>query len=233
MGKNKKIYIEFFGLSGSGKSTICNTLAEEMKKNGLDAISQKKEFMRHSKIYRHIIPILYTIFKLRFNVFRFLLYIQQNFEKERRGLRKYFFITQWFLHFYSGSHIFLSDEGLIGNIILSNKDTLMQKISYEKTIEILKFYPQNITNFFIFVDASPQIAYKRLITLRRKDCKPLRGEELIKKELLYNKNKEIFSFLKKHEEKINIKKVIRINGEKSINENVKFLNEQLNKYINK
>lgn len=233
MGENKKIYIEFFGLSGSGKSALCNRLADKMRKSGRDAVSQQKEFLLNPKIYRHVVPVLHTILKLRFDVFKFLLYVQRNFKKHNRGIRKYFFITQWFLNSHFKNHILLSDEGLVENIVLLDEEVLTSKINLEKTIKILKFYPKNMDIFLVFVDISPQIAYKRLTTLRRKNCKPLDGEELERKKLLYNRNKEMFNLLKEQEGKLNIKKIIKIDGERPIDENVSFLHKQFSKFINK
>lgn len=149
LGKNKKIYIEFLGLGGSGKTSICNTLTKEVK-NKYDAVSIQEEFRKRGKFYRHIIPIIYTIFKLRIDTFKFLYYIWSNFRLEKQGMVKIFFCNYWFTHIYSKTYILLSEEGFIKS-----------ELSTKKICELLKFYPEDREKFFVFVDVPLQVAMER------------------------------------------------------------------------
>lgn len=238
MQNNKKIYIEFFGLPGSGKTTICNALAEKFKEEGADVVFQKKEFMRHGKVYRHTVPIFYTILKLRFNVFRFLFYILFNFRNRDNieGMIRYFFLHKFFIYSFPESRVFLSDQGIINSVNIRELDS-------KKIKKILEFYPKNREIFFIFVRvSSPEILFKRKFGKERDKIKEMKAKQLSFYKAIFDNQtlnekswnrEEIFHFLKE-EEKENkmIKKVIKIDGEKSVEENVKFLKTQLNEDIN-
>ena len=238
MQNNKKTYVEFFGLPGSGKTTICNALANKLKEEGVDVIFQKKEFMKRGKFYRHTVPIFYTIFKLRFNVFKFLFYILFNFRDRYNieGMLRYFFLHKFFINSFSKSKVFLSDQGIINSI-----DT--RELDSRKTKEILDFYPKNREIFFIFVNvSSPEVLFKRKFEKEKDNIKKMNRKQLnFCKKMLNNhtvnekswNREEIFNFLKVEEkENVTIKKIIKINGENPIEENVKFLKKQLNEDIN-
>ena len=221
--KNKKIYIEFLGLGGSGKTSICNILTKELK-NKYDAVSIQEEFRKRGRFYRHIIPVIYTIFRLRANTFKFLYYIWSNFKIEKQGILKIFFCNYWCTHIYSKTYILLSEEGFIKS-----------ELSTKKIWELLKFYPEDREKFFIFVDVPLDVAMERfgkknLITNKKKGSQ-LKGKKLEKKKEYHSEIRKAFQLLKKQEGKMGIRKVIKIDGEKDFKENIKFLNEQLSKYI--
>ena len=236
MQNNKKMYVEFFGLPGSGKTTICNALAKKLKEERVDVIFQKKEFMKNSKIYRHTIPILYVFLRLKFHIFKFFLFLFSNFKKwENNDLMiRYYFLHNYFINYFSGNKILLSDQGIINSI-----DT--RELDSKKIKKILEFYPKDREIFFIFLKVSnPEIILKRRIKREESIIKKMTsGQSNFYKKTLNNQTinekswdrEKICRFLKK-EENATIKKVIEIDGEKSIEENVTFLKTQLNENIN-
>ena len=233
--KNKKIYVEFFGLWGSGKTTICSALAKKLEEEGVDVIFQKKEFMKHGNIYRHVYPVIHTILKSWFDFFDFLFYIRANFKNGKLNMLTYFFLHKFFMDSYSKNKVLLSDQGIID---LANPYELNSK----KLKKILGFYHRGRKMFFVFVNVSnPRIIFKRRLEREGDKLKKMKIKELnsYKKKLneqAFNKkffNKEkLFYLLGRERENVIIKRVIKIDGENPIEENIKFLKKQLNEDIN-
>lgn len=58
--ENKKIFIEFFGLRGSGKSTICDSLLLSLREERRGDIITGEEFKKYKTFYKFFIPAIAT-----------------------------------------------------------------------------------------------------------------------------------------------------------------------------
>ncbi len=213
--KNKeKIYIEFFGLPASGKTTIYNALTKELnKEKNIKAISGSIEFLKLNKFSRHILPLLYKPL-LTIKLFLFCNKFTKN-KKNRNYIFKYFLIDNFL--FSKNNFLYYLNNGPLHYAVSNDKD---------KLISLINNYPGNKI-YLIFVNTSAEIIYKRRANRINKE----RKKKVVSKENILKDIKKIqavFYYFKKNREKNKkIKDIIEINGDKSIAENVEILKKYL------
>ncbi len=212
--KNKeKIYIEFFGLPASGKTTIYNALSKKLNKENIKAISSSIEFIKLKKIVRHIYPVLFRPL-LTIKLFLFC-YKFTNNKKIRNYIFKYLLIDHLFFSKYNFSYYL--NNGPLHYAVSSDK---------EKLVNLINNYPSNRI-YLVFINTSPEIICKRK---SNRINKKIKNKVMNKEKILKNikNNQEVFNFFKNNKNKNNkIKDIIEINGDKPVGENVEILKKYL------
>ncbi len=244
MNKESKevVFIEFFGLSGGGKSTIYGLLTKELDKKDGKILIAKEAFRNYSKIERYSFTT-HSLFRTILFIFRqnslFLDSDIHNSIFKKIGKIEYVFKELLFHDFLlsklNNSETFLADQGFL-QISCFNVQKLEH--TFERVLEIYK--TNNL--IFIFVDIPPDVAYNR-IKKREKDtyrAKELNQSSAIKRkgddwgllrwQTLGEKYNNLYSFLLKKEKEGVILKVIKVDGEKPIIENVEFIKKEIENY---
>jgi len=216
--KNKeKIYIDFLGFSGSGKTTIYNSLVKEFEKDGIKAISGSVEFEKLNKIHRHVAPIFTDPFFSIKTLFLFKKFLK---DKVKRNVIKYFLIDRYF--FKTKKFNYYLHNGPLHYIKEADKKTL---------VRLLDFYPGD-SLYLVFVNTPVQIIQKRREERERrkgekKDSKRKKRENMEVLENRYKKTREFFFFLKEENPQGRVKKFIIIDGKRPVNENVEILKKEI------
>ncbi len=229
----RKIYIEFLGIWGSGKSSICEALQEELinylgEKN---IINRKNEYNKYNGFIIKLIVFLSN----RKRTLKLFSFWNQYKKKLKNSSANDFIDKSWyrlfknslinsFLFERSDSQYFLDDEGPLKTAIFYSN---LKELEVEKLIE---FYPGERI-IFIYVDTSKEIAFSRINNrkhiLRFQKNKRAKNKKWIKNyfNTTYdNIEKEVYFLEKNRNKKI---KVIRVSGENSIKENVRILKNEI------
>ncbi len=215
--RSEKIYVDFFGLSGGGKTTIYNDLAKALSlEKNIKAISAETELFKLNTFYRHTIPAIFSPLTTA-RIFSFCFGKLPSENKLNYKLFKYFFVD-YFLFSTRDFKYFLND----GPLHFINNDAMPTD---EKLImEIINNYPAEKL-YFVFLDTPPDVAAKRK-TSRRKKALP--SPEMISNyQEKYEKNKKVFSLFKEKEGTGKIKKIMRLDGRRSAKENISILKKEL------
>lgn len=224
--KNEKIvFFEFFGLPGSGKTTICTLLEEQFKKNGIKITTRKK--LNEKRIFKIILLYPIKTFKIALCCFRNRYFFYNPNCHKSFFKRNYSILKIMIKNFgnYSllkkGSRVVLLDESIFQYIIFS----LNLKINLKK---IFKIYPSSRI-ILVFVDTPYEIAYQR--NKKRKhfwDFKDIIKNRNEKEGILFYKKmyhcyKNLYQILLEKEDKD--KKIIRIDGNMSIEKNAELIKD--------
>jgi thymidylate kinase len=203
----QRIYIDFLGYSGSGKTTIYNALTGALNsKEKKVAISGTDEFLNTNVIIRRTLPLLLNM-KLSANLIPFFF----NFPGKGKLKYKLFksILIDYFLFETKNFKYYLNNGPLhyIGKI----KDK-------KKLVALLKLYPGD-TLYLVFVNTPPSEAYRRKTkrNQQKKKAKKIKNE---------NPQEELFYFLKNNTEN-KVEKFIEIDGNKSVKENVEILKNEI------
>lgn len=245
MKNNKKdiILIEFLGLPGCGKTSIVNELVKSLNEKEVIASSRDYQGKTYTKLKKYPEFISLIPFKhLRRLHFYWRKQNYHHFNKKHNIFKKYkeyfnlcrgLLITNLILKKINRDFKFLiSDEGTFQHLVFYYQKRLF---SYDLE-SILNTYPKQRT-IFVYLDTEAKSAYSRM----KKRDKKIRLEEKILQEgnhwgeNYYKEAKKsyerLFIYLTEKEKEKKIKKAIKLDGQKSIEENVKILKDLLNKYL--
>lgn len=189
----KCVHVEFYGLPGSGKSTISHMLAEELRAKGFDVYepSYNSDHMLH--------PIVRKIFKLYKTTLFSLRYprlVKEIYELLFQGKRiellcflKHFLniAPKIICYLNSQSKIYIWDEGLVQSSIAAtldnptNTDIIANKlISISGDREIIKVY----------VKTKVETAFKRLACRETQDSRIEKEQDIKKRRYIMNQFKK-------------------------------------------
>lgn len=239
----KKTYVEFFGLSGAGKSTIRKALAEELKDNGV--LSVEKLFWYDSWICRYIFPVIGNFKKSMLLIGfwfknRDLLPGMRNGTGKPKGMLISTIRNLW--DCVNGSS--LSDcikNSLVVSYVLSRNGRLsflnegplymVYRFSgqerYERFSRLLNIDPEDEI-IFVFVDTSPECSYERWKKSKKRVSRIRRYHKTLGRyEKAHKKKKDVYVFLTEEERKRNIKRMIWVNGEEPVRVNVEAIKKGL------
>lgn len=232
--KNKKVYVEFLGLSGAGKTTLSNMLAKELEKSGMRTLSEEKVFGGRGKLFRYVAPVfsnpvraikVFVFWKKSKTIPNRLRSAETG--SRHKALYAYFRNTliNAFMFSREGFEYFLAQGSLHIAYFYGNQQEV------EKLAELLSINSRNGI-VFVFVDTPLQTARERK-AIREKwanfeQMGVEQGElKTVGHKKSYKERVEIFSFLKQQEGVGRIKKVIKVDGERSLEENINFLKQEL------
>jgi hypothetical protein len=234
--KDKKIFVEFIGLRGSGKTTICNMLLETLRKDGIEVVSGR-EFKKYKTFIKYILSIIFQLKKTADFAFfcyknRKILHHPDSYLPEFKEVYKTFkkLLISNFIFLKGNFKYFLADQYILYPVVLFNPEI---KLNF---LEILNVYPGDEV-YLIFVNTSLEIADKRKRDRDRERGKKVDfegPEDKKRKEYVMGLNKkrrekitELCSLFKKYEGGAKLKKVVCLDGEKPVQENVEFIKKEI------
>ncbi len=150
--RNEAIHIEFYGLPGSGKSTISHIIAENLKNKGIVIVEPSYDFLyKISKIHRLIKKIVYMMVLLVINPGSFVKLRKLVSKNGYKGINLYKQVANIaykivMYKFPKKNCIYFWDEGLVQSAIslsmfnsVNSQDNLTQLISIvKKNVNIKK-----------------------------------------------------------------------------------------------
>ncbi len=224
MENNKKIYVEFIGLSGVGKTTIRNALAKELQES-TSVLTEEMFFRNRSRVYKHLVPIILN-FKKAISLYFFwhrnkgLLSGLFGKKYEKNNTNFYLFkksVVCSFLFSKDNFKCFLGDSYLF-LVYYLEKDSKIEKIKKLYNIK------SNDEIIFIFIDSPPEVAYKRRV---KREGEVIRYDKMQEYKALDKERTKIYSSLSKK----GVDRVVKINGEDCVKKNIRLLRKQLLKFF--
>lgn len=204
MKKNDKIMIQFFGLSGSGKSTICNLLMKSLNEHNISSITGKQEMFKYKKILRHLYPILFYPLKT-FNTIIFLINSNKFIYKKNKYKISFKIFKNIMLEnfiYKNSNYLFFINDGALHHII---NNIMINKYSINK---ILNLYSNN--TIFIFLDTPPETSIKR--RSERDNKYKFNKKNLAKEYKVYKNNISAYNSLKEIKDNYKVIDIIKLNG---------------------
>lgn len=182
---NKPIHIEFYGLPGSGKSTISHIIAEELRKENNFIVEEPTYniLYSNSKVKRILSKILYSLFLLFINPISFLKLmklIKDNGYKGKEIYKQFANIAYKIViyKFQKQNHIYIWDEGLIQSALsLSMFNNIKANTNYNNLFLILN---KKVIIKKIFLNVDKETVKQRLELRENKHSRveKMNGEEV-------------------------------------------------------
>ena len=204
LGSNKeKVYVDFIGTHAAGKSTIKRELHRTLERGNKEVFKIKTGRAGIKK------TLLFLVIKPRkfFSIMRSWKVLSKN--KRKVSARRRMINSNFYFYFFK-QEIYLDESFL---------HIEMNRISCENEFKkLLNFLPDE-QKVFVFVDVRPEVSFKRYIKRTKKEGKEM-NKSLNDFKNQYKNHKVFFNFFKQNERKHGVKKVIKVNGEKPVEENV-------------
>lgn len=187
---DQTIHIEFFGIPGSGKSTLSHELAKELRKRGCLVFEptyvDSHEFSAIGRKIRKVLNLVYVVI-FKHTLFEKISSIVNCGEKKEYFIHIRNIIPKLLIYLKEQKAIYIWDEGLIQSAIsLSiNTDLDAQKVKNE-IISLVN--EKNIIS--VFLDVDTKIALERME-------KRITNDSRVEKEHDYNKK---LQFLEKYKD---------------------------------
>ncbi len=169
--ENKKIFIEFFGLRGSGKSTICDSLLLSLREERRGDIITGEEFKKYKTFYKFFIPAIATGIGIRkrLNILSFFkenwraLHDPHSYLSHCEEVYKLFkkMLVAHFIFSKQNFRYFIADQFMIYALGLFHSET---KINF---LSLMNAYPGDMI-FLVFVNTPPEIAEERRMKRKEK-----------------------------------------------------------------
>ncbi len=211
MTSDKK-YIDFVGTHAAGKSTIKKNLFYALKKENLTVDTTDKK----RSDYIEILVLFINNYKKFFDI----IFSWRNYsiKKKYRKLGRKRALRINSLFYQSRAEIVLDESFLHKEVNSQNcKKGLKELISLLPDTE----------KYFVFVDTKPEVSFKRYIKrIGNKESKEIE-KTLSDYKSYYENSKGFYEVLKDNEGKYGIKKIIKVDGEKKVEENVKIIMKEI------
>ena len=238
---SQKKYIEFFGMWGVGKTTICKDLACYLRGNH-DKVFLKREdlFLENSWFSRNLGVLTNNSVNIT-QLVKFFYEIKSAPYAEKYNKSTYFYLRY---KFFKDS---LINPYLISNhnfkFLLQDEDTLHHILGYfspskQDIIDVFKAKYSNLESkaehYIIFVDLPLKIAYNRF----RKRSKVVFAEKIMRNcgakmdyalfSKIYSKYKKALAILVEEKEKFDfLEDIIQIDGNLPVKDNVKIIKNKI------
>jgi hypothetical protein len=197
--KNSKVYVDFFGFHGCGKTTVLKELSKILNKNRRSFFvgSSISEIEKVNMVNLFIFMLLYPFRSLRL----FFNYWKYNKKRGRIYFGKKRVLISCFL-FHNKNCEYFFDENFLHKEIFRN---FFDKKDFPL---FLNLYPKD-NLFFVFIDVVPEVAYKRA---KQRGDKKAKLKDYVRAHKSYL---DLYNYLKKDAKF----KVIKIDGLNSFNNN--------------
>ena len=211
MRSREKVYVEFFGLSGAGKTTILKALADKAAAGNLviTATDGFREFCRQGRLYRHIAPplrdplltarLLGFVLKSRIRVGTIYKFFQSI-------LVDHFIFSMLDFTHYLNDGLFHVIEDSLGN--------------GEALLDLFDYYPGREL-ILVHVDTSEESVRRRVwarngIALETAGLRSAR-----------DRNRRLFEFFRSQRGRGKISGVLRVDGDRPVEDNADILNREI------